>query len=110
MQRVEVYGTTGSAWASPATVQPQVMRVFVESAAEPALLGMTDIRVPEVDPWARTIEHFVTCILEGTTPLTTFDDGRHALQAVLAGYRSAADGRRVKLSEIGRECAIAVAA
>jgi len=109
MQRVEVYGTTGSAWASPATQSP-VMRVFVESAADPALLGMTDIRVPETDPWTRTIEHFVTCIRDGATPLTTFDDGRRAMQAVLASYRSAAEGRRVRLCEISSECAMPAAA
>jgi predicted dehydrogenase len=61
---------------------------------------MADIRVPEIDPWTRTIEHFVTCIREGTTPLTTFADGRRAMQAVLACYRSAAVGRRVRLSEV----------
>jgi predicted dehydrogenase len=110
MQRVEVYGTTGSAWTSPATHQRATMRVFLESAADSALLGMTDIRVPEIDPWAKTIEHFVTCIRDGATPLTTFDDGRCAMQAVLASYQSAAEGRRVMLSEVSGECAMRAAA
>jgi predicted dehydrogenase len=107
MQRVEVYGTTGSAWASPASQQPTLMRVFVESTANADPFGLTDIRVPEIDPWARAIEHFVTCIRQGATPLTTFADGRSAMQAVLASYRSAAIGRRVRLSELDASSAAA---
>lgn len=99
LQRVEVYGATGSAWCAPATVERPPLRVFIEGAADDPLLGITEIRVPDADPWANTIEHFAACLLHGRHPLTTFDDGRRALQIVLACYQSAAEGRRVHLSE-----------
>ncbi len=103
VQRVEVYGATGSAWCAPATVERPPLRVFVEGAADDPLLGITEIRVPDADPWANTIEHFASCVLNQHPPLTTFDDGRRALQIVLACYQSAAEGRRIQLSEALRE-------
>lgn len=103
VQRVEVYGATGSAWCAPATVERPPLRVFVEGSADDPLLGITEIRVPDADPWANTIEHFASCVLSESSPLTTFDDGRRALQVVLACYQSAAEGRRVHLSEVRSE-------
>jgi len=55
--------------------------------------------VPESDAWANTIEHFAQCIQTRSQPLTTFDDGRRALQAVLACHQSSMEGRRVTLNE-----------
>lgn len=98
VQRVEVYGATGSAWCAPATVERPPLRVFIEGAADDPLLGITEIRVPDADPWANTIEHFADCVLNQRSPLTTFDDGRRALEIVLACYEAAAVGRRVQLS------------
>ncbi len=103
VQRVEVYGTTGSAWCAPATVERPPLRVFVEGATDDPLLGITEIRVPDTDPWANTIEHFAMSILDQSRPLTTFDDGRRALQVVLACYQSAAEGRRIHLSEVASQ-------
>lgn len=100
MQKVEIYGTTGSAWCSPTTVERPALRVFREGSDTDPLLGITEIRVPEIDPWANTIEHFATCILNREQPLTTFQDGRKALQVVLAAYQSAAEGRRVQIEEV----------
>lgn len=99
IQRVEVYGATGSAWCAPATVERPPLRVFVEGPADDPLLGITEIRVPDADPWANTIEHFADSVLNQSTPLTTFDDGRRALEVVLACYEAAAEGRRVHLSK-----------
>lgn len=110
VQRVEVYGATGSAWCAPATVERPPLRVFVEGAADDLLLGITEIRVPDADPWANTMEHFADCVLGQRTPLTTFDDGRRALEVVLACYRSAAEGRRVHLSGVASERAAQVPA
>lgn len=103
IQRIEVYGATGSAWCAPATVERPPLRVFVEGSAQDPLLGITEIRIPDSDPWANTIDHFASCVLNRSLPLTTFDDGRRALQVVLACYQSAAKGQRVQLSEVDNE-------
>jgi UDP-N-acetylglucosamine 3-dehydrogenase len=99
MARVEVYGSSGSAWCGPSSAERPPLRIFREGAADDPTVGITEIRVPESDAWANTIEHFAQCIQTGSQPLTTLDDGRRALQAVLACYQSSREGRRVALNE-----------
>lgn len=42
-------------------------------------------------------EHFVDCVVRGTEPLETGEDGRAVLEILLAAYASAGRGSRVKL-------------
>lgn len=96
-QKVEVYGTRGSAWCSPSTIERPPLRVYVDDTSSTAVHGITEVRMPDADPWTNTIEHFAQSIMDQKEPLTTFEDGRKALEIVLACYRSASEGRRVEL-------------
>ena len=42
------------------------------------------------------MQHFVDCVLDDRGPLETGDDGRAALETILAAYESARSGRRVE--------------
>jgi predicted dehydrogenase len=57
---------------------------------------------PQRFEWAyiREMEHFVACIITGTQPKVTGDDGRWAVAGVLAGTKSFLEERPVYLSEI----------
>ena len=41
--------------------------------------------------------HFIDCIREGKPPRETGEDGRHVLEAILAAYASAREGRKIHL-------------
>ena len=43
------------------------------------------------------VTHLVDCLLDGSEPVASLQEARHDLEIVLAGYRSAAEGRRVAL-------------
>ena len=47
------------------------------------------------------IDAFVTCIEKGEPPEVGFEDGRRALVLAEAAMKSAAEGRFVKVNEIG---------
>lgn len=41
--------------------------------------------------------HPADCLLDGSEPVASLAEARHDLEIVLAGYRSAREGRRVAL-------------
>ena len=41
--------------------------------------------------------HLVDCLLDGSEPVVSLEEARHDLEIVLAGYRSANEGRRVAI-------------
>lgn len=43
------------------------------------------------------VTHLVDCLLDGSEPVVSLDEARHDLEIVLAGYRSANEGRRVAI-------------
>lgn len=47
--------------------------------------------------WPQEFEHVVAVLLDGVEPQEGGDDGRAVLEAVIAGYRSAATGQEVSL-------------
>ena len=47
----------------------------------------------------RELEYFCECVLEGREPMTGGEDGRKALEAILAVYLSSYRGEKVRLRE-----------
>ncbi|MHB1007448.1 MAG: Gfo/Idh/MocA family oxidoreductase [Chloroflexota bacterium] len=100
MQRLEVYGTDGSILAGSSANERPAIRMFSQRLNSEVLAGIMEIRVPEPDPWALTIQEFIDCIIEDRQPATTADDGQRALAVVLAAYQSAAQKRPVNVDEL----------
>ena len=46
------------------------------------------------------VTHLVDCLLDGSEPVASLAEARHDLEVVLAGYRSANEGRRVATREL----------
>lgn len=67
--------------------EPYNERVILELPAEPG-----------VAPFERLVDHFIECIVEDKTPLVTGEDGKAALKASLAAYRSAEENRPIDIS------------
>jgi len=55
------------------------------------------LRVPEKSPTGNAFEHFVRCVRRGTKPISDGREGAKSLEVILAAYRSARTGKRVKL-------------
>ncbi len=47
--------------------------------------------------YKRILEHIVECVVEDREPSATGEDGRAALETILAGYRSAREGREITI-------------
>ena len=47
-----------------------------------------DAKVEKAEPLQKELEHFVTCVREGETPLESGIDGKHALKVALAAIES----------------------
>ncbi|WP_440952432.1 UDP-N-acetylglucosamine 3-dehydrogenase [Methanococcoides sp. FTZ1] len=47
-----------------------------------------DAKVEKAEPLQKELEHFITCIREGKTPLESGVDGKHALKVALAAIES----------------------
>lgn len=99
MQRIEIFGTKGSVFAGPSTSERPPIRFYAEGALPSDINGFVDVRVPESDPWTGVTQHFVDCVREDRTPITTGEDGKRALEVILAGYYSAKIGRSVSVEE-----------
>ncbi len=55
------------------------------------------------DAYVAEAEHFVMCIREGREPSVGSDDGRQAVEAVIAANRSIREGRSVEIGRIAAE-------
>jgi len=98
-QRLEAFGAAGMLAAQnrhPTTVQ--AFTACHTSAADPVLNFFIE-RYAEA--YAAEIDHFVTCIVSGATPLTSFADGVEALRLAEAAVASLERGGGVRLDEIG---------
>lgn len=98
-QRVELLGTNGMLLSD--NRKAHEMRRYSEArveASEPYLFFFIE-RYKEA--FMAEIGAFVDAIENGTEPEVGFDDGRQALVLAEAAYRSIAEGRVVKVSEIG---------
>lgn len=98
-QRLEAFGATGmlSAGNRHATTV-QAFTADHTAAADPVLNFFVE-RYAEA--YAAEIDHFVTCIGSGATPLASFADGVEALRLADAAMVSLARGARVRVDEMG---------
>jgi predicted dehydrogenase len=101
--RAEVYGSAGQAYAD--LLHGNALRAFsrhgygyaVEKAGTTA--GWSFPIYEEIWNYGfpQEMEHFVTCVRQGTSPREDGHDGRAVVEAVHALYASAAQGRRIEL-------------
>lgn len=87
-----IYGTG----ADVAVISEAAVPMFLVENSSPQALEVEH----DAGWWAwsidRALRHLVDCIVAGTQPFVTAEDARAALKTILAAYRSAAEGRRVK--------------
>jgi predicted dehydrogenase len=63
--------------------------------------GVLQCDVSGADSFTEELREFADAIREGRRPLTDGEEGLETLRVVLAGYRSAAEGRPVWVAEVG---------
>jgi len=101
--RAEVHGSKGVAYANLLqgnailTYSAEGYDYAVEKAG--ATKGWTFTIYEEAWNYGfpQEMEHFVSCVADGTEPLETGEDGRAVLEIIFAAYRSAATGQKVRL-------------
>jgi predicted dehydrogenase len=101
--RVEVYGTKGVIFAD--LFRGNSFETYSEEgygyAAEKAgsTQGWTFTIFEEVfnQGYPHELQHFITCVRDGATPLVTGEDGRAVLEIIYAAYASARSGAKVAL-------------
>jgi predicted dehydrogenase len=74
--------------------------LFRDAPADPLLSATaneTEIIVPEVDTFELEAGHFITCVRDGTEPITAGRKMRKPLELVLAAYESMRTNREVEL-------------
>ncbi|MDR7523160.1 MAG: Gfo/Idh/MocA family oxidoreductase [Armatimonadota bacterium] len=99
-QSVEIYGTEGTALllgvdlASRAFTRPPHLKVFRRGDAagrwesSPTATSFGDERFHQGGP-----RHFIDCLRRGRRPSLGVEEGRRAVEMILAAYRAAASGR-----------------
>jgi myo-inositol 2-dehydrogenase/D-chiro-inositol 1-dehydrogenase len=92
------------AWVAPGSLASRVRRT-AEIARELAHLRGALRGGPWLEAWRAEWRHFFHAIASGTTARPTFEDGRRALQVVLAAVESASSRRPVKVAEAPRSVA-----
>jgi Predicted dehydrogenases and related proteins len=98
LERLEVYGTTGSVIATLSHPGRVVVQYCTETGPL-ANLGWVDLPVTEPIPaFGLMLQHFVDCIREGRRPVTVGEDGLRTVEIAEHAYISAREGRRVSLS------------
>jgi UDP-N-acetylglucosamine 3-dehydrogenase len=77
---------------------PDAPRIFLKDDKGEYKKGWNAITASEEgNVYFDRIAHFVDCIQNGTTPITTGEEGRDAVQLIEAAYRSAAEGKPIEL-------------
>lgn len=96
--RVEIIGEKGIMQIGEMQGQPLV----IGTNRDQGLITPIFRTWPQRFEWAyiREMEHFVQCIISGTPPKVSGEDGRWAVASVLAGTKSFLEERPVKLSEV----------
>lgn len=99
IERVEVYGTQGTAIAALQHPGRCVVQLCAESGPAAAFGGWIDLPVTEPVPaFALMLQNFANAVADGGRPATTGEDGWRAIEICNAAYDSAREGRRITLS------------
>jgi predicted dehydrogenase len=101
--RAEIYGSEGVTYAD--LLHGNALETYSTVG-----YGYAMEKAPETKGWSFTVfeeawnygfpqelEHFVSCVKNGTEPSETGEDGRAVLEIVMAAYESAATGQKVRL-------------
>lgn len=62
--------------------------------------GLPDVQYPKVTfpgPWGTACGHFVKCLTQGISPMVTGEDGKRALEVILATLKSSETGQTIRL-------------
>ena len=62
--------------------------------------GLPEIQYPKVTfpgPWGTACGHFVECLTQGKKPMVTGEDGKRALEVILATFKSSETGQTIRL-------------
>jgi len=62
--------------------------------------GFPDLQYPEVGspgPWGTACGHFVECLAQGKKPMVSGEDGKRALEVILATFKSSETGQSIRL-------------
>jgi myo-inositol 2-dehydrogenase / D-chiro-inositol 1-dehydrogenase len=112
-------GVVDTSWSRPGGIDDRAEIIgshgvtYVDIARGSSLVTFSEVgygyaieKAPDTRGWTYTMfeelwnygfpqemEHFVSCLLDGTEPLETGADGRAVLEIIYAGYRAARDGR-----------------
>ena len=86
-----VHGTSGSLWFHGETIR--LYRHAEDGHAD----AVEFVRVPVVDTFQAEMAHFLDCLDQNVTPITSGEEERKPLAAVLAAYESLRRGARVDL-------------
>ncbi len=98
-QRVEALGATGLAMSeNRRTHEAQLYKQAFTGQAAPYLNFFIE---RYADAFSAEIDEFVAAVEEGRAPDVGFDDGQRALLLAEAAIKSAAEGRVVRVSELG---------
>lgn len=101
--RVEVCGTGGVVYAdlfmgnSALTYSEKGYGYAMEKAGPTQGWTFTNFEEAFNQGYPHELKHFIACVQNDTTPLTTGEDGRAVLEMVNAAYHSARIGRKVPL-------------
>ena len=98
-QRVELLGSTGMVISG--NRKPHELRRYSAARTEAAAPYLDFFIERYREAFDAEIDAFVTCVEKGEPPQVGFEDGRRALVLAEAAMKSAAEGRFVKVSEIG---------
>ncbi|MDH5267505.1 MAG: Gfo/Idh/MocA family oxidoreductase, partial [Candidatus Bathyarchaeota archaeon] len=97
--RAEILGTDGGIFIKG---PPSPITIYTESKIQKMLMGSVSLDIPTTPAeimafQRRKIEHFIKSVLEDKEPFVTGEDGKAAVEVVLAAYESMKTGRKVSL-------------
>jgi myo-inositol 2-dehydrogenase/D-chiro-inositol 1-dehydrogenase len=101
--RVEVCGTGGVMFAdlfmgnSALTYSEQGYGYAMEKAGSTQGWTFTNVEEAFNQGYPQELQHFIACVRNDTTPITTGEDGRAVLEMLNAAYYSARTGERIQL-------------
>lgn len=64
---------------------------------------MVERKLPERSQFAREIDHFSECVQAGCQPHTPGEEGLQDMRIIEVLYRSAKEGKSVKLEAVGKQ-------